>query len=138
MNTESLTFTLKLAAAGQLILAVLDLFIGRILGWKAAMDRMPLLVREVFQIQGWFIALTLFIFGVLTWCFAADMAGGAHVFLRWFSGGIGLFWGLRCVMQWAHYSAVHWRGIPHLTVIHWTLFLSYVAFTLTYWKAALG
>lgn len=138
MNTGSLIFALKLAAAGQLILAVLDLFIGRILGWKTAMDQMPLLVREVFQIQGWFIALTLCIFGVLTWRFAADMAGGAHLFLRWFSGGVGLFWGLRCVMQWTHYSAVHWRGISYLTVIHWTLFLSYAAFTLTYGKAALG
>ncbi|MGV3658537.1 MAG: hypothetical protein ACO1TE_00080 [Prosthecobacter sp.] len=138
MNTDTLIFALKLAAAGQLILAVLDLFIGRILGWKEAADKMPLLVREVFQIQGWFIALTLFIFGTLTWRFAAEMAGGAHEFLRWFSTGVGLFWGLRCVMQWTHYSAVHWRGIADRTAFHWIIFLSYAAFTLTYLKAALG
>lgn len=138
MSNDTLVLALKLAAAGQLALAVLDLFIGRILGWKEATDRMPLLVREVFQIQGRFIALTLFIFGTLTWRFAADMAGGAHEFLRWFCAGGGTFWGLRCVMQWTHYSAVHWRGIPSLTAVHWTLFFSYAAFTLTYWKGALG
>lgn len=130
MSHDTLVLALKLAAAGQLALAVLDLFIGRILGWKEATDRMPLLVREVFQIQGRFIALT--------WRFAADMAGGAGEFLRWFCAGVGTFWGLRCVMQWTHYSAVHWRGIPSLTAVHWTLFFSYAAFTLTYWKAALG
>ena len=138
MNIESLILALKLAALGQIILAVLGLFLARLLDWREAIAHMPLLVREVFLIHGWFISLTLMIFGALTWRFAADIAGGSHDFLRWFSGGAGIFWGLRCVMQWTHYSAEHWRGRTDRTAIHWIVFLSYAAFTATYLKAALG
>lgn len=138
MNTDTLILALKLAAAGQIIIAVLGHFLARMLDWKEAISNMPLLVREVFQIHGWFISLTLLMFGTLTWRFAPDIASGSHEFLRWFAASIGIFWGLRCVMQWTHYSSVHWRGITDRTVIHWIIFLSYAAFTVTYLKAALG
>ena len=138
MKTDSLILCLQLAATGQLVLAILSLFLSRLLGWKEAIANMPLLVREVFLIHGWFISITLGIFGVVTWRFAPEMAAGAHDFLRWFAGGIAIFWGIRCVMQWTHYSAEHWRGIPDRTAIHWIVFVSYAAFTATYLKAALG
>lgn len=138
MSESKLTLALQLAATGQIVIAVLGLFLARMLDWKEAISNMPLLVREVFQIHGWFISLTLLIFGTLTWRFAPDIAGGTHEFFRWFSAGVGMFWGLRCVMQWTHYSAVHWRGIADRTAIHWIVFLSYAAFTITYLKAALG
>ena len=138
MNTDLLILALKLAAVGQLTLAILSLFLSRMLDWKDAIARMPLLIREVFQIHGWFISLTLVIFGVLTWRFAPDIAAGTHEFLRWFAASIAVFWGVRCVMQWTHYSAEHWRGKADRTAIHWIVFLSYAAFTATYLKAALG
>lgn len=138
MNTSTLIICLKLAAVGQIIIAVLGLFMARMLDWKEATSNMPLLVREVFQIHGWFISLTLLIFGTLTMRFAPDIAGGTHEFLRWFAAGAGIFWGARCMMQWTHYSSVHWRGIADRTAIHWILFLSYAAFTVTYLNAALG
>lgn len=138
MKTDTLILSLKLAAAGQIIIAVLGLFIARMLDWKEAISNMPLLVREVFQIHGWFISVALFIFGTLTWRFAPDIAAGTHEFLRWFAAGVGIFWGLRCLMQWTYYSSVHWRGIADRTAIHWILFLSYAAFTATYLAAALG
>lgn len=138
MNTELLILALKLAALGQIILAILSLFLARMLGWKDDIARMPLLIREVFQIHGWFISITLGIFGVLTWRFAHDMAAGDHDFLRWFAVSIAVFWGTRCVMQWTHYSAEHWRGKTDRIAIHWIVFLNYAAFTATYLKAALG
>ncbi len=138
MNTDTLILALQFAAAGQIIIAVLGFFLARMLDWKEAISNMPLLVREVFQIHGWFISITLLIFGTLTWRFAPDIAGGTHEFLRWFSTGVGIFWGLRCVMQWTHYSSVHWRGIADRTAIHWIVFLSYSAFAVIYLKAALG
>ncbi len=137
MNFELHTLALKFAAAGQFIIAVLGLCLSHLLHWKDDIARMPLLIREVFLIHGWFISLTLGIFSVLTWRFAPDIAHGAHEFLRWFAAGVALFWGVRCVMQWTHYSREHWRGIPSRTAVHWTVFLSYAAFTLTYLRAAL-
>ncbi len=64
---------LRIAAVTQIALAGLSLCLPRILDWKADIARMSLLVRQVFEIHAWFIALTLVIWGVLTWRFAPEM-----------------------------------------------------------------
>ena len=127
---------LRLAAACQLFIAILSLFLERLLGWKEDVARMSPLVREVFKIHGWFIALTLTIFSLLTWRFAAELAAGSNEFARWFAGCVALFWGLRCIMQWTHYSSSHWKGQEGRTAIHWTLFIGYGCFAVVYLLAA--
>jgi hypothetical protein len=97
---------------------------------------MPLLVRQVFEIHSWFIALTLVIWGLLTWRFAPEMVAAATPMAQWLCAAIGLFWAIRCVMQWTHYSSTHWRGNPSRTVIHWTLFFGYGAWAAVYFIAA--
>ncbi len=138
MKTETLTLALQFAAAGQLFIACLGPMIPRLLNWREAIANMPLLVREVFHIHTFFIALTCAIFSVITWRFAADIALPAHELMRWFAFSVGTFWGIRCVMQWTFYSSSHWRGNARLTIIHWTLFLGYGAFAAAYLIAALG
>ena len=61
------------AATGQAAVALLNLNLTRILGWKTEVSRMSPLVREVFQIHTWFISLTLMIFAILTWRFGPIM-----------------------------------------------------------------
>jgi hypothetical protein len=129
---------LRIIAVAQMALAVLSFFLPRILDWKADMDRMSLLVREVFVIHSWFISLTLMIWGVLTWRFAPEMAHAPSELSRWLCGAMGTFWGLRCVLQWLHYSPAHWRGIPSRTVIHWLCFAGYGLWAVVYAMAALG
>jgi hypothetical protein len=136
MNTQTLTTCLLLAAAGQLFIAILGMMIPRILNWKEPIARMPLLVREVFHVHTFFVALTCAIFGVITWRFAADIANPSHELIRWFTAAIGIFWGIRCVMQWTFYSSSHWRGLLDKTIAHWALFLGYGAFAITYLLAA--
>ncbi len=127
---------LRIVAAAQLALAALSLCLPRILKWKPDIDRMSPLVRDVFEIHSWFIALTLVIWAVLTWKFAAEMAHSPTLMSRWLCSAIGIFWGVRCVLQWTHYDSAHWRGNPSRTVIHWTLFFGYAAWTTVYFLAA--
>jgi hypothetical protein len=136
--TVHLELLLQVIAISQIALAALSLSLSRILHWESDIDRMPLLVREVFEIHAWFIALTLVIWGVLTWTFAGEMAHAPTGLSRWLCGAIGFFWGLRCVLQWTHYSWSHWRGQPSRTVIHWMLFLGYAAWASVYGIAALN
>ena len=138
MNTilEHLDVLLKIAALGQLFIAGLGLALPRIMGWKSHIAAMPLLIREVFVIHGWFISFTCAIFGVLSFRFAEAIAQQEHEMLRWFAALVGAFWALRCVMQWTHYSREHWRGIPRETVIHWLLFFGYGAWAAVYFLAA--
>ena len=57
-----LPLLLQIAAALQVAIAVLNLFLVRLFNWRAELSRMPLLLREVFQVHAWFISITLTIF----------------------------------------------------------------------------
>ena len=134
-----LTLWLQIAAVLQLAIALLNLFLARLLNWKEEMARMPLLLREVFQIHAWFISITLTIFAVLTWRFADEFAGGAVPVCRWLAAGIGMFWAIRTLLQMTYYSSSHWRGRPGRTAIHIGLLLLYGGFAAVYfWSACRG
>jgi hypothetical protein len=136
--SSHLELLLRLAALAQLGVAILNLFLVRIMNWQRDLSSAPLLIREVFQIHIYFISITLAIFGALTWRFAGDIATAANPLCIWLAVGIGCFWSIRSVMQCSHYSAVHWRGDSLRTFIHWTLFLGYGAFATVYFIAAGG
>ena len=74
---------LFIAAAAQLAIAVLNLFLVRIMKWEEPVARMPQLVREVFHVHAGFITITLVIFGVVTIRFAGELAAGTNDLGRW-------------------------------------------------------
>src|SRR2546426_8903510 len=102
---SQLSVLLQLAAILQLGIAVLNLFLVRLLKWEEEVARMPLLLREVFRVHAWFISITLTIFAVMTWRFAGEMAGGANPVCQWLAAAIGMFWAVRTVLQVAYYSS---------------------------------
>src|SRR6266446_10426613 len=124
----NLPLPLQLAAILQLGIAVLNLFLVRLLKWKEEVARMPLLLREVFQVHAWFISVTLTIFAAMTWRFAAEMAGHANPTCQWLAAGIGLFWATRIVLQVTYYSSSHWRGQTGRTLAHLALLIVYGSF----------
>lgn len=120
---------------GQIAVALLNLRLVSLLGWKPELQRMSLLLREVFYIHMWFIAITLGIFGGLTLAFAPQLVEGNALGAA-LAAAIGAFWLVRTVLQVTWYSASHWRGRPGRTVIHFTLLVVYGAMALTYFAAA--
>lgn len=124
------------AAAGQVVIAVLNLFLARMMHWQEDLRRIPLLIREVFHVHSWFVSATLAIFGVLTWRFAREMASGLNPLATWLAAAIGLFWAARTVLQVAYYSSSHWRGKRGRTAIHGCLLLAYGGLAATYLFAA--
>ncbi len=129
---------LRIAAAAQLAIALLNLFLVRLLDWKADLDRLPLLLREVFHVHCWFISITLGIFGVMTLRFAEAMAGSSNQACRWLSAGIGIFWAIRAVLQVTWYSGSHWHGRPVQTAMHVALLSTYGGLALVYSLSAFG
>jgi hypothetical protein len=142
MNTlvsdNLLDLLLRAAALAQFAVAILNLFLIRIMKWKPDLDRAPLLIQEVFHIHVIFISITLSIFAVLTWRFAHEIAQAASPVTIWLAAAIGFFWLVRSAMQWLHYSSSHWRGNAARTLIHWTLFLGYGGTAVVYFAAAFG
>lgn len=140
MNTtvQLLARLLEIAAVLQFGIALLNLFLSRLLGWREAILQMPLLVREVFWVHAWFISVTLVIFAVMTLRFARQMAGGGNPVCEWLAGAIGLFWLIRTVLQITYYSSSHWRGQLGRTIAHVALLVTYGGFAATYLWAAFG
>ena len=138
MHTTHVTLQAALAVAAilQFAIAILNLCLNRIMGWKEDLERMPLLIREVHQVHAWFISVTLLIFATITWRFSGDFATGAEPICRWLAAGIGLFWALRVVIQVAYYSSSHWRRKTGRTAIHIALLLIYGEFAAAYLLAA--
>jgi len=136
--TGQMPFVLYGAAALQLGVAVLNLFLFRILRWKNELARMPLLLSEVIQVHTWFISITLAIFGVLTWRFALQMASKTDPICRWLAACIAFFWGARTILQVTYYSSSHWRGKRGRTFIHGLCLMIYGSLALIYLWAAMG
>ena len=128
----TLSSLLRIAAAAQLSIALLNLFLVRLLDWKADLDRMPLLLREVFHVHCWFISITLAIFGLTTLRHADAMAESSNEVCRWLTAGIGIFWAIRTVLQVTYYSGSHWRGRPVRTAMHVALLATYGGLALVY------
>ncbi len=137
-NTELLKTLLLIAAILQCVVALLNLSLVRLMNWKEDLEKIPLLIREVFQVHAWFISFTVALFGVLTLRFAEPMARGSEEPLQWLAMGIGLFWGLRTVLQWTYYSASHWRNRMARTAIHLGLTVSYGSCAALYFCAGIG
>jgi hypothetical protein len=127
---------LQIVAIAQLAIAILNLFLVRLLDWRAEVTKMPLLLREVFHVHMWFISITLLIFGAVTFRFSPEMATGTVEIARWLAAGIGLFWAIRTALQVTYYSSSHWRGQTGRTVAHVVLLLVYGGFAATYLRAA--
>jgi hypothetical protein len=138
MNTLSLSIFLRTAASVQLSVAMLNLFLVPLLKWKDDLARAPLLLREVFHVHAWFISVTLAIFGLMSWHFAADIAERTNPIGCWLAAGIGIFWVIRTILQIAYYSSSHWRGQFGRTVIHVVLLIAYGGMATTYLWAAFG
>ncbi|HSH39211.1 MAG TPA: hypothetical protein VK993_10525 [Chthoniobacterales bacterium] len=127
---------LRLAAVAQFAIALINLSLERLMNWRADVERMPLLIREVFRVHVIFITITVATFALLTWRFAREMAARTDPAAVWISALIGVFWSIRSIMQWTHYSAIHWHGQHVRTALHALLFLGYGALGLLYFAAA--
>ena len=123
---------LCIAAAAQLLVAGLNLFLVRIMKWEEVVARMPQLVREVFHVHAWFITITLVIFGVVTIRFAGELAAGTNNLGHWLAAGIAIFWLIRWLMQFFYYNSSHWRGKRAETIVHIVLIFLYGSFAGVY------
>ena len=60
---DNLDKILIAAAIGQLMIALINLRLDKMLNWGPELKRLPDLLQEVFTVHKWFITITLVIFG---------------------------------------------------------------------------
>lgn len=110
-------------------LALLHAVFPRYFRWNEETIGLSLITRQILHVHTFFIALTVFLMGLLCLTSAADLIQtplGRRICL-----GLGFFWGIRLVIQFFGYSSKLWRGMAFETFAH-------IAFTLFWgWLAAL-
>ena len=120
---------LEITGALLIGLALLHAVFPRYFRWREETAGLNLLTRQILYVHTFFIALTVFLMGLLCLTSAADLI--QTPLGRRISLGLGVFWGIRLVIQLFGYSSKLWRGKPFETLAH-------VAFTLFWiWLTAL-
>jgi len=114
MNLET---HLRVAGVLLLLLAAVNTLLPKELGWRADLAKLSLVNRQIFLVHGAFIVLTVVLFGLLSLCFAAELAAPSPL-ARAVLGGLALFWGLRLATQLFIYDRSLWRGHRRNTAVH--------------------
>lgn len=127
---------LKIAGILQIGLALLHAGFPRRFGWKAELAPLSLLSRQVMYVHTFFIALTVFLMGVLCLISAGDLITtplGRRVAL-----GFAIFWIIRLVVQFFGYSSDLWRGKAFETIIHIVFSIFWVYLSVTFVAVSFG
>jgi hypothetical protein len=84
--------------------------------WNEELKPLSLINRQIMTIHTFFIALTVFLLGVLCLSAAGDLIETSLG--RKISLGMGIFWGTRLVIQFVGYSPELWKGRKFETAVH--------------------
>jgi len=129
---------LHLKAVGFLLifLALIHIVFPRYFDWENDLGAISLINRQIMYVHTFFIALTVFLMGILCLTNAADLIRttlGQKITL-----GLGVFWAIRLFVQLFGYSSNLWRKKRFETSVHilFLLLWTYVSivFLYIYWR----
>ncbi len=127
---------LKIAGVLMIGLALAHAVFPRYFKWKEELRSITLLTRQVHYIHTFFIALTVFLMGVLCVIRASELLTtslGRELCL-----GMFVFWFSRLLVQFFGYSSSLWRGKTFETFVHVGFSILWAFLTLVLALAALS
>jgi hypothetical protein len=124
-----------LAGVGQLGVLIASALVPFQLKWKTELTVLSRLHRQMYWVYGGYVVLAIAAFGLISLFNARELANGSGL-ARGVCGYIGVFWGVRLVLQWVFdvkvYLSTWW-----LRLGYYTLTILFASFTLLYSFAAL-
>ena len=118
------------------VLAFVHAIFPRYFDWRRELASLSLINRQLMEVHTFFIALVVFLVGVLCLVDAAALVSttlGHHTSL-----GLGVFFGARLLVQHVWYSPALWRGKRFETVVHVLFTLLWAWVTAVFVGAGLG
>lgn len=119
----------------MIALALLHAIFPRYFNWAVELPRLSLMNRQMMQVHAGFIALTVFLMGMLAVTSSELLVAGPLG--QRISGAIAFFWFCRLLIQWFGYSSELWRGKPFETAVHVVFSALWITITATFAAAAL-
>jgi len=107
---------LKVAGYLLLLLSIIHVVFPKYFKWAQEFNAISLINKQMMYVHTFFIALIVFLTGVLCLTSAAELLTtglGKRIAL-----GLGIFWLFRLVVQFFGYSSILWRGKRFETVVH--------------------
>lgn len=125
---------LKIIGTALIVLALFHAVFPRYFNWKQDLKPLTLINRQVMKVHTFFIALTVFLMGLL--CLTSS-----HELLTTPLGkklmiGLALFWTTRLFVQVFIYSPRLWRGKVFETIIHIVFSLLWIYISTLFFLAA--
>jgi len=117
-------------------LATVHVIFPRYFGWKSDLKHLQLVNRQMMEVHTFFIALTVFLMGILCVVSAEDLAGTRLG--RTVCAGFAVFWGARFLVQFFWYSPSLWRQKRFETFVHIVFSILWASLTLLFVWLALG
>jgi len=97
-------------------LALIHIVFPKYFNWNKELSSLSLINRQMMSIHTFFIALVVFLMGLLCFTSAAELINtnlGKKISL-----GLGIFWAIRLLIQFFGYSPELWKGKKFETAMH--------------------
>ena len=127
---------LELIGVVMILLALAHVFFPKYFGWKKELAGLNLLARQMMYVHTAFIALAVFLMGVLCLTAPADLV--ETPLGRTLALGLAIFWGCRLLVQFFGYSPKLWRGKRFETSMHILFTLLWIYLTAVFVVIAIG
>ena len=119
-----------------IVLSLIHVIFPSYFNWKSELQHLSLINRQMMTVHTFFIALTVFLIGLLCVTSASDLIEtslGKKISL-----GLAVFWTIRLFTQIFIYSPKLWKGKTFETIVHvlFTIFWAYMS--LVFWLALLS
>lgn len=121
----------KITGVLLIVLALMHLAFPTYFKWKKELQSLSLVNRQMMVIHTFFIALTVFLMGLL--CLSATTSLIETQLGKMISLGFGFFWSIRLVIQFFGYSSKLWKGKTFETIIHIVFSVLWTYFSLVFW-----
>jgi len=107
---------IKIIGVLLMILSIVHVIFPSYFKWKEELKTLSLINRQMMVIHTLFIAITVFLMGLLCLTSSEDLT--KTDFGKRISLGLGLFWTVRLIIQFFGYSSKLWKGKRFETTIH--------------------
>ncbi|MEX2380939.1 MAG: hypothetical protein WD490_01015 [Opitutales bacterium] len=107
---------IKIAGGLLIALAAMHIYFPWYFQWKSEFKGLSLINRQMIYVHTLFLALTLFLMGLLCLNAASELV--TTVLGRKIALGLGIFWTARLLVQFFGYSPLLWRRKGFETTVH--------------------
>ncbi len=117
-------------------LAVVHIVFPKYFNWEKELSSLSLINRQMMTVHTFFIALLVFLMGLLCLTSSVELIGtnlGKKI-----SFGLAIFWTLRLVIQFFGYSSELWKGKNFETSVHILFIVLWIYLSVIFWKIALA